>query len=104
MDDRQTDSVVRELLPQPDETPSFDDSSRGLNEPPAGALDLHRRNADAISIAQHLIVGHRLPIDSNQIVRRVWIRDVFFEELTYRRAFFDVHIVSKACAIIVNAK
>src|SRR5262245_48069202 len=34
----------------------------------AGALDLDRRDADAITLLEHLVVGHRLAVDADHVV------------------------------------
>jgi hypothetical protein len=66
------------------------------------ALDLRRRDGDAIAFTQNLICRARLTINADQIVARLGGADLTLEQLGDCRAVGDVHVVSESATVVVD--
>jgi len=66
------------------------------------ALDLRRRDGDAIAFTQNLICRAGLTIDADQVVTRLRGADLPLEQLSDSRAIGYVHVIGEAAAVVVD--
>src|SRR5262249_40486775 len=65
-------------------------------------LDLDGRDADAVALLEHLIVGHRLAVDADEVVLRPAMRQTLPEELGDVDAWLDIDVVGESATMIVD--
>jgi len=68
------------------------------------ALDLRGCDRHAIAVGQHLIGGHRLPVDADQVIVLFAATDALVEQSTDGRAVFDVDMVSESAAVVIDVQ
>src|SRR2546423_227588 len=78
--------------------------SRRSVVPSLRALELDRRDGDAVACVQNLIVRHGLPIDANQIIPRLAALQPLLEELSGVHPGLDFDMVGEAAAEVVDQK
>ena len=69
---------------------------------PCGAFDFGRRDAYAVALLEDLTGGHRLSIDSDQVIARLAVGNPFGEKPFDGRALGDFDMVGETCAIVVD--
>jgi len=67
-----------------------------------GALNLSRGDRNAVALNEHLVARRRLAVDADQIVARLGAVTLRGEESLDRRARFNVDVVGKAGAVVVD--
>jgi hypothetical protein len=67
----------------------------------ARPFDLHRSDADAITMLQHLIRRARLAIDTDEIVTGL-ASDSLFDKFAHCRAVVDLNVVGEPTAVIID--
>src|SRR3954470_12581889 len=70
-------------------------------EPPC-PLDLGRREADAVTLLQHLVGGGGLAIDADEEIGGLAARQLLGEQVCDGGAFRDVDVVGEAGAVVVD--
>ena len=66
------------------------------------AFDLGRRDRNPIAFLQDLIRRAGLAVDADKIVARFGRTYLLLEQLCYRRAIGNVHVVGESAAIVVD--
>ena len=67
-----------------------------------GALYFRWGHRDSIPVLQDTVLGHRLAVDADQVIRGLSPREFLAEELLDRSARLNVQVIGKAAAIVVN--
>lgn len=67
-------------------------------------FDLHRSEADAIAVQQHLIGGGGLTIHADQVVARLPTRNAIGKQLGHRGASIHFDVVREPGTVIINVE
>src|SRR5262249_3905937 len=68
----------------------------------AGALDLDRRDADAVAFLEDLVLCDRLAVHADEVVFRFAVRQTLLEELRDGDALLGLDVVRETAAVVVD--